>query len=89
MWGKNSSGQLGLGKSKYITCYICPNSSKLLALFTCSFPLYIFFSYEEAAKVVHVPTKVQALHGITIKSVALGSEHSVAVTGLYPRFIAR
>ncbi|CAH2073475.1 unnamed protein product [Thlaspi arvense] len=48
MWGKNSSGQLGLGK--------------------------------KAARVVHVPTKVQALHGITIKSVALGSEHSVAVT---------
>lgn len=37
---------------------------------------------------VHVPTKVQALHGITIKSVALGSEHSVAVTGSDPRFLA-
>ncbi|KAL1196325.1 Ultraviolet-B receptor UVR8 [Cardamine amara subsp. amara] len=48
MWGKNSSGQLGLGK--------------------------------KAARVVHLPTKVQALDGITIKSVALGSEHSVAVT---------
>ncbi|CAA7027055.1 unnamed protein product [Microthlaspi erraticum] len=48
MWGKNSSGQLGLGK--------------------------------KAARVVPVPTKVQALHGITIKSVALGSEHSIAVT---------
>lgn len=48
MWGKNTSGQLGLGKN--------------------------------AARVVHVPTKVQALNGITIKSVALGSEHSVAVT---------
>ncbi|KAG7550018.1 Regulator of chromosome condensation RCC1 [Arabidopsis thaliana x Arabidopsis arenosa] len=48
MWGKNSSGQLGLGK--------------------------------KAARVVRVPTKVQALHGITIQSVALGSEHSVAVT---------
>jgi alpha-tubulin suppressor-like RCC1 family protein len=39
-----------------------------------------FFSYEEAARVVRVPTKVEALHGITIQSVALGSEHSVAVT---------
>ncbi|CAH8375488.1 unnamed protein product [Eruca vesicaria subsp. sativa] len=48
MWGKNTSGQLGLGK--------------------------------KAARVVHVPTKVQALKGITIRSVALGSEHSVAVT---------
>ncbi|CAH8270534.1 unnamed protein product [Arabidopsis lyrata] len=48
MWGKNSSGQLGLGK--------------------------------KAARVVRVPTKVEALHGITIQSVALGSEHSVAVT---------
>ncbi|KAG5408213.1 hypothetical protein IGI04_004532 [Brassica rapa subsp. trilocularis] len=48
MWGKNTSGQLGLGKN--------------------------------AARVVHVPTKVQALNGITIKTVALGSEHSVAVT---------
>ncbi|CDY44785.1 BnaC02g01020D [Brassica napus] len=48
MWGKNTSGQLGLGKN--------------------------------AARVVHVPTKVQALNGIIIKSVALGSEHSIAVT---------
>ncbi|XP_010423034.1 PREDICTED: ultraviolet-B receptor UVR8-like isoform X1 [Camelina sativa] len=48
MWGKNSSGQLGLGK--------------------------------KAARVVRVPTKVQALDGITIQTVALGSEHSVAVT---------
>ncbi|XP_010521375.1 PREDICTED: ultraviolet-B receptor UVR8 isoform X2 [Tarenaya hassleriana] len=48
MWGKNSSGQLGLGK--------------------------------KAAKVVHSPVKVESLNGITIKSVALGSEHSVAVT---------
>lgn len=36
---------------------------------------------------VRVPTKVQALHGITIQSVALGSEHSVAVTGLDPLFL--
>jgi alpha-tubulin suppressor-like RCC1 family protein len=56
MWGKNSSGQLGLGK--------------------------------KAARVVRVPTKVEALHGITIQSVALGSEHSVAVTGLDPRFLS-
>lgn len=90
MWGKNSSGQLGLGKSislfhsivyalLFMSYYV-----KFLALFTCSFPFYIF-SYEEAARVVRVPTKVEALHGITIQSVALGSEHSVAVTGLDPR----
>ncbi|EOX92733.1 hypothetical protein QUC31_003788 [Theobroma cacao] len=48
MWGKNSSGQLGLGK--------------------------------KAAKVVHVPTKVECLSGLTIKTAALGSEHTVAVT---------
>ncbi|XVF14738.1 hypothetical protein REPUB_Repub09cG0087400 [Reevesia pubescens] len=48
MWGKNSSGQLGLGK--------------------------------KAAKVVHMPTKVECLSGLTIKLAALGSEHTVAVT---------
>ncbi|KAM5577981.1 ultraviolet-B receptor UVR8 [Rosa sericea] len=48
MWGKNSYGQLGLGK--------------------------------RGAKAVHVPTKVECLAGITIRMVALGSEHSVAVT---------
>ncbi|KAJ0233881.1 Regulator of chromosome condensation [Hirschfeldia incana] len=48
MWGKNTSGQLGLGKN--------------------------------APRVVHVPTKVEALSGIPIKSMALGSEHSIAVT---------
>ncbi|CAN8236924.1 unnamed protein product [Cochlearia groenlandica] len=75
MWGKNSSGQLGLGKSKYL----CHNSqSSLLCLYVCFFNT--IFSYEEAARVVNVPTKVQALHGIAIKSVALGSEHSIAVT---------
>ena len=62
-------------------CYLCPNSSKLLAY------LHIRFYYTDAARVVHVPTKVQALNGITIKSVALGSEHSVAVTGTDPRFL--
>lgn len=34
-----------------------------------------------AAKVVKVPTKVECLAGITIKMAALGSEHSIAVTG--------
>ncbi|TXG60243.1 hypothetical protein EZV62_014816 [Acer yangbiense] len=50
MWGKNSNGQLGLGK--------------------------------KAANVIPVPTKVECLSGIFIKLAALGSEHSVAVTGL-------
>uniref|UniRef100_A0A2P2K1N2 RCC1-like domain-containing protein n=1 Tax=Rhizophora mucronata TaxID=61149 RepID=A0A2P2K1N2_RHIMU len=49
MWGKNSNGQLGLGK--------------------------------KAEKVVPAPTKVECLNGITIKTIALASEHSVAVTG--------
>ncbi|GAB4855743.1 hypothetical protein Ancab_024387 [Ancistrocladus abbreviatus] len=48
IWGKNSSGQLGLGKS--------------------------------APKVVPKPTQVDSLAGITINMVALGSEHSIAVT---------
>lgn len=38
--------------------------------------------YADAAKVVPVPTKIGCLSGIFIKHVALGSEHSVAVTGL-------
>lgn len=94
MWGKNTCGQLGLGKSKYLfrynklrTCYLRPNSSSLLSFYLhVRFHFYIF-SYEDAARVVHVPTKVEALNGITIKSVALGSEHSVAVTGTDPRFL--
>ncbi|GLT29982.1 hypothetical protein SLA2020_048090 [Shorea laevis] len=48
MWGKNSNGQLGLGK--------------------------------KTAKIVPFPTKVEYLSGVIIKSAALGSEHSVAVT---------
>ncbi|XP_034691673.1 ultraviolet-B receptor UVR8 [Vitis riparia] len=48
MWGKNSNGQLGLGK--------------------------------KAANAVSVPSKVECLNGISIKMVALGSEHSVAAT---------
>lgn len=48
MWGKNSNGQLGLGK--------------------------------KAAKVVLVPHKVESLTGVAIRMVALGSEHSLAVT---------
>ncbi|KAF3439300.1 hypothetical protein FNV43_RR17576 [Rhamnella rubrinervis] len=35
---------------------------------------------KRAPKVVHIPTKVESLVGITIKMAALGSEHSVAVT---------
>lgn len=48
MWGKNSSGQLGLGK--------------------------------RASKVVSSPTKVECLDGVQIEMVALGCDHSVAVT---------
>ncbi|MCL7027791.1 hypothetical protein MKW94_030961 [Papaver nudicaule] len=48
MWGKNSSGQLGLGKS--------------------------------ADKIVYSPTRVDWLKGTRIKKIALGSEHSVAIT---------
>ncbi|KAL8159156.1 hypothetical protein V2J09_000693 [Rumex salicifolius] len=50
VWGRNSSGQLGLGK--------------------------------KAPKVVPRPTKVDHLAGMKIKVVALGSEHSIAATGL-------
>ena len=35
---------------------------------------------KKAAKVVHMPTKVECLSGHTIKLVALGSEHTIAVT---------
>ncbi|KAG5529003.1 hypothetical protein RHGRI_029611 [Rhododendron griersonianum] len=35
---------------------------------------------KEAEKVVFVPTKVESLTGVAIKMVALGSEHSLAVT---------
>ncbi|KAL1814094.1 hypothetical protein ACET3Z_024159 [Daucus carota] len=48
MWGKNSSGQLGLGK--------------------------------KAPKIISSPTKVECLNGVHIKMVALGCDHSVAVT---------
>ncbi|CAI0403914.1 unnamed protein product [Linum tenue] len=48
VWGRNSNGQLGLGK--------------------------------KAGKSVCIPTKVELLSGISIKMVALASEHSVAVT---------
>ncbi|CAN0858249.1 Ultraviolet-B receptor UVR8 [Linum grandiflorum] len=48
VWGRNSNGQLGLGK--------------------------------KAGKSVCLPTKVDLLSGISIKVVALASEHSVAVT---------
>lgn len=42
----------------------------------------IFIWYAEAANAVSVPSKVECLNGISIKMVALGSEHSVAATGL-------
>lgn len=48
VWGKNSTGQLGLGK--------------------------------RAGKVVSTPKKVDYLVDVRVKMVALGSEHSVAVT---------
>ncbi|CAK7354630.1 unnamed protein product [Dovyalis caffra] len=37
----------------------------------------------EAKKAVPLPTKVECLSGINIKMVALASEHSVAITGLW------
>ncbi|XP_050203425.1 ultraviolet-B receptor UVR8 [Mercurialis annua] len=48
IWGRNSNGQLGLGK--------------------------------QAKSVVPLPTKVECLSGLSIKMVALASEHSIAVT---------
>lgn len=36
----------------------------------------------EAPQAVNIPTKVEYLSGLTIISAALGSEHTVAVTGL-------
>ncbi|PAN42969.1 hypothetical protein GQ55_8G196400 [Panicum hallii var. hallii] len=48
VWGRNSGGQLGLGKG--------------------------------AGKVVSTPTKVDCLTDFRVKMVALGSEHSIAVT---------
>ncbi|XP_021636265.2 ultraviolet-B receptor UVR8 isoform X4 [Hevea brasiliensis] len=48
MWGRNSNGQLGLGK--------------------------------KGQSVVPLPTKVECLSGLTIKMVALASEHSIGVT---------
>ncbi|CAO2149163.1 unnamed protein product [Urochloa humidicola] len=48
VWGRNSGGQLGLGKG--------------------------------AGKIVSTPTKVDCLTDFRVKMVALGSEHSIAVT---------
>ncbi|KAK1301536.1 Ultraviolet-B receptor UVR8 [Acorus calamus] len=48
MWGNNSSGQLGFGRT--------------------------------AEKVVSIPSKVDSLVGIHVKDIALGSEHSIAIT---------
>lgn len=41
--------------------------------------IHIFFA--EVAKVIPVPSKVEFLNGVPIKMVALGSDHSIAVTG--------
>lgn len=35
----------------------------------------------EAAKVIPVPSKVDFLNGVPIKMAALGSDHSIAITG--------
>lgn len=43
----------------------------------------IFSSYAGGAKAVSIPTKVECLAGMTIRMAALGSEHSVAVTGIW------
>jgi hypothetical protein len=43
--------------------------------------MHMLHCYAGAAKVVPLPTKVECLNGVTIKMAALGSEHSVAVTG--------
>ncbi|RWW26256.1 hypothetical protein BHE74_00001508, partial [Ensete ventricosum] len=48
IWGNNSSGQLGLGKS--------------------------------TKSIIYLPTRVDFFVGINIKMVALGSEHSIAIT---------
>ncbi|PHT77500.1 hypothetical protein T459_21022 [Capsicum annuum] len=48
MWGRNTNGQLGLGK--------------------------------KAATVLSIPNKVECLNGVTIKTISLGFEHSIAVT---------
>ena len=41
-----------------------------------------FFMNAESEKVVPLPTKVESLDGLTIKMAALGSDHSVALTGM-------
>ncbi len=42
----------------------------------------MLYWYAGSATVVPLPTKVECLDGITVKMAALGSEHSVAVTGM-------
>ena len=39
-------------------------------------------NFAEVAKVIPVPSKVEFLNGVPIKIAALGSDHSIAVTGL-------
>lgn len=104
MWGRNSNGQLGLGKSKSVLCSVLSGVSCYCLLYFNKFfssgrnvrifgysdkyMCYLFSSClwgqcsAEAANVLLVPTKVECLTGVVIKMVALGSEHSIAVTGL-------
>ena len=42
----------------------------------------IYWSCLGAPKAVYAPTKVESLVGMAIKLAALGSEHTVAVTGM-------
>lgn len=41
-----------------------------------------WYRFAEAGKVIPVPSKVVSLEGLIIKMASLGSEHSIAVTGL-------
>ncbi|KAF6137614.1 hypothetical protein GIB67_036197 [Kingdonia uniflora] len=70
MWGSNKNGQLGLGKSinKPDTFHNLMRGSRAS------------LSGTGAAKIVPIPTKIDFLSGIRIKMVALGSEHSIAIT---------
>ncbi|KAJ0021211.1 hypothetical protein Pint_31734 [Pistacia integerrima] len=69
IWGKNSNGQLGLGKMK-----------NDILTYSQTDTIWYWIRYAEAAKVVPALTKIECLSGICIKLAALGSEHSVAVT---------
>jgi hypothetical protein len=41
-----------------------------------------FYLHAEAPNIVPLPTKVEYLDGITIEMAALGSEHSLAISGM-------